>query len=165
MLQSNQIRGLIHHVIIPVRNVQRSGDFYGPLFTFMGYDLADRGAAFQDWRRVDLGGLPEISLVQMKPHLADVPYVRGAVGHHHHIAFNAESRQAVDACYALLLRLQQTGGKVMHPPQDYPQYSEGYYAVFFEDPDGLYLEFTYTPNSDKKQPLGTSDSSVEQSAG
>jgi hypothetical protein len=110
---------------------------------------------------VDLGGLPEISLVQVTPDLAEVPYVRGAVGHHHHIAFNAESRQAVDDCYALLLRLQHTGAKVIHPPQDYPQYSAGYYAVFFEDPDGLYLEFTHTPNSDKKRPLGPAGLSVE----
>jgi predicted lactoylglutathione lyase len=49
--------------------------------------------------------------------------------------------------------LQATGGKVIHPPQDYPQYSAGYYAVFFEDPDGLYLEFAHTPNGYKKQPL------------
>ena len=161
MMPPNQTRGLMHHFIIKVTNVQRSGDFYGPLFTFMGYDLTDCGAGFQDWRRVDLGGMPEFSLVQVQPDLADVPYVRGAVGHHHHIAFNAESRQAVDDCYALLLRLQQTGSKVIHPPQDYPQYSAGYYAVFFEDPDGLYLEFTYTPNADKKQPLSKSSPSVE----
>jgi predicted lactoylglutathione lyase len=75
------------------------------------------------------------------------------VGHHHHLAFNAESRQAVEACAELLERLVHTGSKIIHPPQDYPQYSPGYYAVFFEDPDGLYLEFAYTPSSGKKKPL------------
>ena len=29
---------------------------------------------------------------------------------------------------------------VVDPPADYPDYGEGYYAVFFTDPDGLKLE-------------------------
>jgi len=151
----NPTRGLIHHLILQVTDVQRSSAFYGPLFQFMGYALTDCSANFQDWRRVDLNGMPEISLVQVAPALAAVPYVRGAVGHHHHLAFNAESRQAVEECAALLERLTHTGGKIIHPPRDYPQYSAGYYAVFFEDPDGLYLEFAYTPSSGKKMPLRT----------
>ncbi len=152
-MQSDPSRGLLHHLIITVSDLERSGSFYGPFFEFMGYDLTGSAPHFQDWRRVDLNGMPEISLVQVKSELADVSYVRGAVGHHHHIAFNAESRQAVDDCYALLQRLEHTGATIVHPPGDYPQYSEGYYAVFFEDPDGLYLEFTYTPSSGKKKPL------------
>ncbi|ETX09258.1 VOC family protein [Candidatus Entotheonella palauensis] len=152
-MKRDPTRGLLHHVIIQVSDVERSGAFYGPFFEFMGYDLTGAAPHFQDWRRVDLNGMPEISLVQVKPQFADVPYVRGAVGHHHHIAFNAESRQAVDDCYALLQGLTHTGAKIIHPPGDYPEYSEGYYAVFFEDPDGLYLEFTYTPSSGKKKPL------------
>ncbi len=152
-MQREPSRGLLHHLILSVSDVERSGAFYGPLFEFMGYDLTGDAPHFQDWRRVDLNGMPEISLVQVKPQLTDVPYVRGAVGHHHHIAFNAESRQAVDDCYALLQRLEHTGATIIHPPGDYPEYSEGYYAVFFEDPDGLYLEFTYTPSSGKKKPL------------
>jgi glyoxylase I family protein len=163
-MRPDATRGLIHHVIMPVTNIQQSGAFYGPLLTFLGYDLTDCDSDFQDWRRVDLDGMPEISLVQVKPHLADVPYVRGAVGHHHHIAFNAESRQAVDDCYALLCGLEHTGGKIVHPPQDYPQYSAGYYAVFFEDPDGLYLEFAYTPSRGKKKPLWPADTSIQESA-
>lgn len=146
-------RGLIHHLILPVTDLQRSSAFYGPLFEFMGYALTGCSDRFQDWRRVDLNGMPEISLVQVKPELADAPYVRGAVGHHHHLAFNAESRQAVEACADLLAQLTHTGGQIIHSPQDHPQYSEGYYAVFFEDPDGLYLEFTYTPSSGKKRPI------------
>jgi NAD-dependent oxidoreductase involved in siderophore biosynthesis len=29
---------------------------------------------------------------------------------------------------------------VVDPPADYPDYGDGYYAVFFTDPDGLKLE-------------------------
>ncbi|PON16962.1 hypothetical protein C2W62_15660 [Candidatus Entotheonella serta] len=101
-MQKEPTRGLLHHLIITVSDLERSSAFYGPLFEFMGYDLTGAAPNFQDWRRVDLNGMPEISLVQVKPQFADAPYVRGAVGHHHHIAFNAESRQAVDDCYTLL---------------------------------------------------------------
>jgi hypothetical protein len=40
----------------------------------------------------------------------------------------------VDDLYALLLKHDV---KVVDPPADYPEYGEGYYAVFFLDPDGL----------------------------
>jgi len=161
-MSADPTRGLIHHLILPVMDVQRSSTFYGPLFEFMGYALTDGDAHFQDWRRVDLNGMPEISLVQVAPALATVPYVRGAVGHHHHLAFNAESRQAVEECAVLLEQLTHTGSKIIHPPRDYPQYSPGYYAVFFEDPDGLYLEFAYTPSSGKKRPLRTTTPSGQE---
>ena len=32
---------------------------------------------------------------------------------------------------------------IVDPPADYPSYGEGYYAVFFEDPDGMKLEGMY----------------------
>ena len=41
---------------------------------------------------------------------------------------------------SLLVELQKHKVKVVDPPADYPDYGEGYYAVFFTDPDGLKLE-------------------------
>ncbi len=40
------------------------------------------------------------------------------------------------------------GATVLDPPADYSgsaAYSEGYYAVFFADPDGVKLEVCFTP--------------------
>ena len=34
---------------------------------------------------------------------------------------------------------------ILDAPAEYPQYSTGYYAVFFTDPDGLKLEFVFKP--------------------
>ena len=48
----------------------------------------------------------------------------------------------VDALHEVLRRI---GAAVLDPPADYPQYGEGYYAVFFADPDGLKLEFVFQP--------------------
>jgi glyoxylase I family protein len=54
----------------------------------------------------------------------------------HHIAWNAASREDVDAMHAHLLSI---GATILDPPAAYPQYGPTYYAVFFADPDGLKL--------------------------
>lgn len=34
---------------------------------------------------------------------------------------------------------------VIHEPHEYPEYSEGYFAVFVEDPDGIRIEVAHIP--------------------
>ena len=53
------------------------------------------------------------------------------------IAFWAESRAAVDKVAEVV---RKAGGKNMEGPELCVEYSPGYYAVFFEDPDGNKLE-------------------------
>jgi glyoxylase I family protein len=53
------------------------------------------------------------------------------------IAFRADSRAEVDA---VANEVETNGGKILDPPQEYPQYAPNYYSVFFTDPDGLKLE-------------------------
>jgi glyoxylase I family protein len=58
------------------------------------------------------------------------------------VAFSAESRAQVDA---LARDIESFGGCVLHPPREYPEYTQGYYAVFLTDPDGIKLEFAHLP--------------------
>ena len=37
------------------------------------------------------------------------------------------------------------GATILDPPAEYPDYGKGYYAVFFADPDGMKLEYAFTP--------------------
>ena len=60
----------------------------------------------------------------------------GNIGFHHY-AFELGTRRDVDDLYEVLKRHKVN---VVDPPADYPDYGEGYYAVFFTDPDGLKLE-------------------------
>ena len=53
------------------------------------------------------------------------------------IAFWAETRENVDRIGALV---SQIGGRNIEGPELCKEYSPGYYAVFFEDPDGNKLE-------------------------
>ena len=69
------------------------------------------------------------------------PHDRYAPGLHH-IAFSADSREAVDTFHHFL---RADGITVLDPPAEY-DYRPGYYAVFFADPDGLKLELVHTPS-------------------
>ncbi|MGJ8673799.1 VOC family protein [Rubritalea sp.] len=148
----NPHRGLIHHLIIRVTNARKSAGFYEPVFTYLGYELAgssfDENYGYQDWKRWDLDTPHEISICQADLKFADQKHVRGAVGHHDHLAFCAESREDVDRFYAeVLIPLEQGNlATIEDPPCDCPEYGEGYYATFFHDPDGLKYEFVINPN-------------------
>jgi catechol 2,3-dioxygenase-like lactoylglutathione lyase family enzyme len=69
------------------------------------------------------------------------PHDRHAPGLHH-LAFEAPSRHDVDRVYGQLRALHV---QVLDAPAEYPDYGPGYYAVFFADPDGIKLEYAFTP--------------------
>jgi catechol 2,3-dioxygenase-like lactoylglutathione lyase family enzyme len=60
-----------------------------------------------------------------------------AAGPGFHLAFEAPSRDAVDAFHAAAL---STGGRDDGPPGLRPHYGDTYYAAFVIDPDGHKLE-------------------------
>ncbi len=51
----------------------------------------------------------------------------------------------MDELYRTLIEMK---AEVLNAPREYPQYEPGYYAGFFLDPDGIKLEYVFTPNSD-----------------
>lgn len=136
------MRGAVHHIDLTVRDPEASRGFYDAVLGFMGYRLADAHARGFDW---DLdgpeGGFCSIGVVRAEGTGAARAHDRYAPGLHH-LAWTAASRADVDALHALLLEI---GARVLDPPADYPQYGEGYYAVFFADPDGLKLEYVFRP--------------------
>ncbi len=136
-------RGLLHHMDIVVSDLSRASAFYTPFFRFLGYALAGESARYQDWRRGDLDTPHEITLLRASPELASVPHVKGATGHHHHIAFAAADRSDVDRLYREILLPAAAQGlcRILDAPVECPEHGRGYYATFFEDPDGLKLEF------------------------
>ncbi|MEP6602335.1 MAG: VOC family protein [Spartobacteria bacterium] len=61
------------------------------------------------------------------------------------ISFWAESREEVDRVARLV---REIGGKTLEGPELCAEYSPGYYAFFFEDPDGNKLEICH-----REQPI------------
>ena len=133
-------RGAFHHIDLNVSDLAASKRVYGPVLEFLGYRAVkdDEGC---EWDLVAEGHGASLGLRKCDPALGAHRHERYAPGLHH-LSWRAESREDVDRLHALLI---EHGIKVLDPPAHYPQYSGDYYAVFFEDPDGLKLEYVHAP--------------------
>ena len=127
--------GTIHHLDLTVSDFRRSKEFYAQVLPLMGFARLPKEFGAVAWQ-----GNTILAIQPAKPEEKDRPYSRYAPGLHH-LAFRAPSRAAVDALHVELVRL---GVTILDPPADYP-YTEGYYAVFFADPDGIKLEYVHSP--------------------
>jgi catechol 2,3-dioxygenase-like lactoylglutathione lyase family enzyme len=128
--------GAIHHVDLTVRDLARSTAFYDQVLPRMGFRRGTGTPEGPVWA----GAGVEIGLQAARP-TSSGDHDRYAPGLHH-LAFTAPTRAAVDALHEDLVRL---GIAVLDPPAEYPRYAPGYYAVFFADPDGIKLEYVFTP--------------------
>lgn len=135
------MRGAVHHIDLTVKDPDASRAFYEAVLGFMGYVLKDDHARGFDMDLKTDAGFCSIGVMRARGDNAARVHDRYSPGLHH-IAWNAESRADVDQLYALL---QTIGATILDPPADYPQYGDGYYAVFFADPDGLKLEYVFKP--------------------
>ena len=149
------LNGALSHIDISVGYPQASIPFYDALLTALG---------FKRWA-IDLPGFtgdnPERATwilkypggatfgIECRPaekSLRDRRYNRYQPGTHH-MALHAQSASKVDEVYAAMLA---KGATVLDPPADYSGqkgYGPGYYAVFFEDPDGQKIEVVSLPSS------------------
>ena len=136
------MRGMIHHLDLTVKDPWASCPFYDAVLGFMGYRRVREDVRGFDWELSSLSGeLASIGLMKAEGAGRERTHDRYAPGLHH-VAWYAQSREDVDRLHELLLKI---GATVLDPPADYPAYGEGYYAVFFSDPDGIKLEFVYLP--------------------
>jgi catechol 2,3-dioxygenase-like lactoylglutathione lyase family enzyme len=138
-------RGVLHHQIFVVADAKRSARFYEPVLRYLGYVRGGMGDYYQDWRLITEGAPHELSFVSAMPELRHIPHTRGAIGQHHHFAWTAASPAEVDDFHATVLVPLAAAGDatILDPPVLCPEYTPTYYAVFFEDPDGLKFEFVY----------------------
>lgn len=126
--------GAIHHVDLTVSDLTRSTGFYDRVLPLLGFRRSPNVPEGPIWA----GAGVEIGLVAARVARAHDRFAPGL----HHLALTAPSRAAVDETHRALAAL---GVAILDAPADYPQYAPGYYAVFFSDPDGLKLEYVYTP--------------------
>jgi catechol 2,3-dioxygenase-like lactoylglutathione lyase family enzyme len=132
--------GFLHHIDLSVSDVAAARPVYDIFLRHAGFTPKGHGA---DWAGWDLGDnrYPCVTLNQAKGRNAARKHDRHAPGLHH-LALRAKSRADVDALHAKLVK---AGVNVLDAPAAYPEYGRGYYAVFFADPDGIKLEYAYTP--------------------
>jgi catechol 2,3-dioxygenase-like lactoylglutathione lyase family enzyme len=145
------IRGPLSHIDLSVGDPDRSVPFYAALLEALGFrrlrsghpDFTGERPRRAAWFLRYTGG--GFFGIEVRPAVSDSRlHDRHAPGLHH-LAFHAESRAAVDEVHA---RVVQAGGRVLDPPADYSGlegYTDGYYAAFFADPDGVKLEVVHEP--------------------
>jgi len=122
----------IDHLVLRVKDIERSRRFYDLVLGFLGFKPKYHFADAVGWSN----GKTLLWIGEADAAGKEHPHRLGNIGFHHY-AFELGKRQDVDDLYALLKRNKVN---VVDPPADYPDYGEGYYAVFFTDPDGLKLE-------------------------
>ena len=127
-------QGTLHHVELYVRDLRSSIEFWGWLLPKLGYH------EFQRWDQGVSYILDDtyIVFVQTEEKYLDVPYHRCRSGLNH-LAFHGGSREFVDE---ITLELQSRGVTILYPERHPYAGGEGYYAVFFEDPDRMKVEIT-----------------------
>ena len=140
------IRGLLAHVDLSVSNLAESAAFYHAVLLHLGFRPLSADASNRIWV-VDYGAGAtfELALQQAKVSADQRAYDRYAPGLHH-LAFHAADRAMVDAVHELV---KARGACVLDAPAVYSgaDYSPGYYAVFFCDPDGMKIEVCHIPAS------------------
>ena len=70
----------------------------------------------------------------------------------HHFCFRARRREDVDLVHRFLV--DELDARIVHPPEDGPQFAPGYYSVLFEDPDGVRVEVNHVPGQGHFGPGG-----------
>ncbi len=135
----------IDHLAIRVSDLARSKRFYGRLLGFMGFEREWEFGEVVGWNN----GETMFWITQADAQGRRHKHRTGDVGYHHY-AFELETRAQVDAVHAFLVEEEV---EIIDPPAAYPSYGEGYYAVFFLDPDGLKLECLHFVEKEKRRAL------------
>jgi catechol 2,3-dioxygenase-like lactoylglutathione lyase family enzyme len=119
-------RVVVDHVLLLVRDLEGSRRFYRAALAPLGieeFDVKPDGVAF------GADGMDDFAI------FAGTPSTTRA-----HVAFDAPSREAVDAFHAAAL---EHGGRQRGAPGVWVQYSERYYAAYVWDPDGNNIEAVF----------------------
>lgn len=124
----------LDHIDLRVNDLKRAQKFYSKLLPALGF-VRDRSSGRWGIFYAAGGNKPEafFGFTQNRRHQPNDT----------RIAFWADSRAEVDRLARLV---RKAGAKNVEGPQIYPQYSRGYYACFFEDPDGNKLEICCREN-------------------
>jgi catechol 2,3-dioxygenase-like lactoylglutathione lyase family enzyme len=119
-------RVVIDHLTIGVSELERSRRFYRAALEPLGF--AEMGPWSEAQREIAFGapGTDDFAISsEYEP------------GGQLHVAFSADSREAVDAFHAAALA---AGAQDNGAPGERPEYAPGYYGAFVLDPDGHNVE-------------------------
>jgi len=129
---------MLHHVSIGVADVERAALFYDAVLKKLGFkrvmEVMPYGIAY---------GLKMPQFWVQLPHDQSTP----SSGNGTHIAFDANSKAAVNAFHAAAV---SAGGRDEGAPGPRPEYTPAYYGAFVRDLDGNKIEAVFFDRSTSK---------------
>lgn len=131
------MKSLISHIEFNVVDYRKSIRFYDLIFPFMGLERINctkEYVAYTD-------GLSKIIMTPTEKKYLKDGFHRKRPGLNH-LAFYAPSKEKVDQFYGDILLKNNIEALYEKKPSG----DDDYYAVFFEDPDRLKLEYVFAPN-------------------
>ena len=120
-------RRLFDHIDLRVKNRESAQHFYAQILPAIGFRVDKSG---EQWGLFEAEGSVAVDFFGFTEEADHRP-------NGNRIAFWAPSREAVDKAAEVI---REAGGRNIEGPELCVEYSPGYYAVFFEDPDGNKLE-------------------------
>lgn len=120
----------IDHIYLAVSDFKRAEKYYDVVLGLL------------DFRKIDapIGGDPHRHFFNKTMQISIRPARAGKHDRYspglHHLCLQVQDNAAVDRISRLLSR----AGITASSPAFYPQYAEDYYAIFFDDPDGIRWE-------------------------
>ncbi len=121
---------LFDHIDLRVRNRANAQRFYAEILPAIGFRVDKSG---ERWGVFEAQGDVAVDFFGFTEDAGHRP-------NGNRIAFWAPNRQAVDKVGEIV---RSAGAKNIEGPELCLEYSPGYYAVFFEDPDGNKLEVCF----------------------
>ena|SRR3989338_2169795 len=122
------------HIKISVSSIRKSKEFYKKLFGKLGFEQILDESEAAGWKT-----LQEFGIWIEQAGNPDYKYKFSAPGIHH-LCFKSRSIEEVDKIHDFMAEQKI---HIFDKPQHYPEYTENYYAVFFDDPDGIKLEVAF----------------------
>lgn len=122
----------VDHVYVAVRDLRAAERFYDAFMGVLGFrKLVEplEGEPHVHYYGRQLGFTLRPARAATPPH---DPYAPGL----HHLCFRVHDEAAVDRAASEL----RASGIEVRGPRHHPEYAPDYYALFFEDPDGVRLE-------------------------
>lgn len=135
----------VHHIEFSVLNYEESITFFDKMFGWLGYKSfwtldIDYRSTYYIARFPFFHSYIGIQPAESGDKLRHGDYATGI----QHIALWARNRREVDEFHREFLLENEV--HVTDPPAEYPTYTPGYYAVFFDDPfTGIHFELSHTP--------------------
>jgi catechol 2,3-dioxygenase-like lactoylglutathione lyase family enzyme len=132
------MKASLYHIQINASEIKKSTHFYKELLGYFEYKVI-----YEDESTLGISdGSTDFWIMSTEDKYRSKPYHRKAPGINH-IAFKVASKADVDKFTEEFLNPKNIA-LLYETPHHFPEYSEQYYAVYFEDPDKIKLEVAYT---------------------